>query len=246
MTKWALVTGGAKRIGQAIVLALHDKGFNIVLHYNGSEVEAISLAEKLNLVRANSCQTVKADLADEPGIDTLIRHINVHRLPLGVLVNNASLFTPDNNLSDWSSSQRLLNLNLLSPYLLATALGDNLASNQGCVINLVDIHGERPLKHHGLYSISKAGLQMATRALAQELAPKIRVNGISPGAILWPSKSDQAAIAKVTQAIPLQRAGGPKDIANTVCFILDSPYLNGQVIAIDGGRSATGYTGADG
>ena len=246
MTKWALVTGGAKRIGQAIVLALHEKGFNIVLHYNGSEVEAISLAEKLNLVRANSCQTVKADLADDLGIDTLIRHINVHRLPLGVLVNNASLFTPDNTLSDWSSSQRLLNLNLLSPYLLATALGDNLARHQGCVINLVDIHGERPLKHHGLYSISKAGLQMATRALAQELAPKIRVNGISPGAILWPSKSDQAAIAKVTQAIPLQRAGGPEDIANTVCFILDSPYLNGQVIAIDGGRSATGYTGADG
>ena len=246
MTKWALVTGGAKRIGQAIVLALHEKGFNIVLHYNGSEVEAISLAEKLNLVRANSCQTVKANLADEPGIGTLIRYINVHRLPLGVLVNNASLFTPDNTLSDWSSSQRLLNLNLLSPYLLATALGDNLASHQGCVINLVDIHGERPLKHHGLYSISKAGLQMATRALAQELAPKIRVNGISPGAILWPSKSDQAAIAKVTQAIPLQRAGGPEDIANTVCFILDNPYLNGQVIAIDGGRSATGYTGADG
>ncbi len=244
--KWALVTGGAKRIGEAIVLALHGKGFNILLHYKGSENEARALAGKLNLSRVNSCQTVQADLATEQGPLSLVQHINDHQLSLGALINNASQFVPDSSIENWQSSQQLLNLNLLAPYLLATKLSENLASNDGCVVNLVDIHGDRPLKRHGLYSISKAGLNMATRALAQELAPKVRVNGISPGAILWPSQSDQAAIASVTQAIPLARAGSPEDIADTVCFILESPYLNGQVIAIDGGRSATGYTGADG
>ncbi|MCG9755628.1 SDR family oxidoreductase [Shewanella insulae] len=246
MNKWALVTGGAKRIGEAIALTLHKRDYNLLLHYKGSKAEAMALADKLNQMREGSCQTLQADLSTERGVESLVQHISTHRLPLSALINNASLFVPDNKASDWQTCQQLLNLNLLAPYHLATRLGDNLANNRGSVINLVDIHGDRPLKHHGLYSISKAGLKMATQALAQELAPKVRVNGISPGAILWPAQSDQDAIERVTRAIPLERPGKAKDIADAVSFILDSSYLNGQVIAIDGGRSATGYTGADG
>ncbi|MFV7772542.1 SDR family oxidoreductase [Shewanella marisflavi] len=245
MTKWALITGGAKRIGKAIAIRLHQSGYNIALHYNSAQRDAQTLAGQLNQQRTGSCKLFQANLASEQEIKTLIEAVNCE-LTLSVLINNASVFHPDPEIANWQDSQHLLTTNLIAPYLLAQGLAPNLASQSGCIINLVDIHGDRPLKGHGLYSISKAGLNMATRALAQELSPAVRVNGISPGAILWPSGSETDTVTKVINEIPMKRPGTPEDIAYTVDFILNSPYLNGQIIAIDGGRSATGYTGADG
>ena len=245
MTKWALITGGAKRIGKVIAMRLHQGGYNIALHYNNSQEDAQTLAKQFNQKRTNSCRLFQANLASEQEVNKLVEAIN-SQLALSTLINNASVFYPDAEITRWQESLDLLSSNLVAPYILAKRLSDNLANQQGCIINLVDIHGDRPLKGHGLYSISKAGLIMATRALAQELSPGVRINGISPGAILWPNDCNTDAITKVIDEIPMKRPGTPEDIAYTVDFILNSPYLNGQIIAIDGGRSATGYTGADG
>lgn len=246
MEKWALVTGAAKRIGQAISQQLHQDGYNIVIHFGQSSDEAHALASEFNQKRANSAFCLQANLMKESDLTYIINTIKKKHLCLALLVNNASAFTPSPfGQTDFMQCQQTLTTNTIAPYLLAQGLFPLLSQAHGLVINLLDIHAKRPLKHHGLYSISKAALEMATLSLAQEMAPKVRVNGIAPGAILWPKNSDEHAQSDVIQAIPLARLGKSEDIAKLVSFLANAPYISGQIIAVDGGRSATGFTGAD-
>ncbi|MCK8045452.1 pteridine reductase [Shewanella sp. 1CM18E] len=245
MATWALVTGAAKRIGLAIATQLHSEGYNIIIHYGNSADEATELKNKLNMLRDNSAQVIQADLADPSAVNKLAQDILSSNLPLSVLVNNASSFYPTPlGKTDFAQAQQLLTTNVLSPYRLAEQLSPVLSQHQGCIINMLDIHGKRPLKDHGLYSISKAALEMATLSLAQELAPNVRVNGVSPGAILWPEQSDPQSQQAVLSAIPLAKLGHPEDIAKLVSHLVSAPYISGQIIAVDGGRSAVGFTGA--
>ncbi|MCL1137227.1 pteridine reductase [Shewanella pneumatophori] len=245
MATWALVTGAAKRIGLAIVSQLHSDGYNIIIHYGNSANEATQLKNKLNKLRPNSAETIQANLAEPTAVSKLAQDILSSNIQLSVLVNNASSFypTPIGN-TDFAQAQQLLTTNLLSPYLLAEQLRSLLSLHHGCIINMLDIHGKRPLKDHGLYSISKAALEMATLSLAQELAPSIRVNGVAPGAILWPEQSLEASQQAVLDAIPLAKLGQAEDIAKLISHLISAPYISGQIIAVDGGRSAVGYKGA--
>ncbi|MGS0681609.1 pteridine reductase [Shewanella sp. 125m-7] len=245
MTTWALVTGAAKRIGYTIATHLHDEGYNIVIHYGQSEKQAQALCTQLNTKRADSAIIMQADLAQADAVNQLVSQIKSSQLSLSVLVNNAASFIPTSTgETTFAQAQQLLATNLITPYLLAEALSPLLGKNNGCIINLLDIHGRRPLKDHGLYSISKAALEMATLSLAQELAPNVRVNGVSPGAILWPEQSDTLSQQAVLSAIPLAKLGQPEDIAKLICHLVSSSYISGQVIAVDGGRSAVGFMGA--
>ena len=243
MKQWALVTGAAKRIGREIAIKLHSSGYNVIIHYGASAEEARSLCDELNRTREDSCITAQADLSTEEGINDLVKVATGCKL--SILINNASEFYPT-PLQDtqFHDCQRLLTVNLLAPYFLAQKLSSLLSRNNGTIINLLAIHGQNPLKDHGMYSISKAALQMATLSLAQEMGPDIRVNGIAPGVILWPENSQNDAEESIIKQIPLAKCGSPADIANTVQFLVDSSYISGQIIAIDGGRTATGYMGA--
>ncbi|WOT06795.1 pteridine reductase [Shewanella youngdeokensis] len=245
MAKWALITGAAKRIGKAIAEQLHNDGFNILIHYDQSQTDAVALMSKLNNVRPNSAKMLQADLSVQTGLSQLTLQIDALALPLSILINNASTFYPTPlGKTDYVAAQQLLTTNLLSPYLLAEHVAPTLKRHNGCIINLIDIHGKRPLKNHGLYSISKAALEMATLSLAQELAPDIRVNGIAPGAILWPEQSNDSSQDHVLTEIPLAKLGQAGDIAKLVSHLVSAPYISGQIIAVDGGRSAVGFTGA--
>ncbi|WP_372873030.1 SDR family oxidoreductase [Shewanella sp.] len=252
---WALVTGGARRIGAAICKRLHCDGFNILIHCHHSKAEADSLALELNLLRPNSAVVLQAELGSEPGLKILVDGVTQMLGEKGgiltALVNNASVFAPEDAADidadfqgpAFDAMASVLQVNALTPYLLTKRLYSQLAIKGGAVVNLCDIHGRRPLKRHGVYSMSKAALEMATLSLAQELAPKVRVNGVAPGAILWPESPDSNADAVVKQ-IPLGRAGEPEDIATTVSFLVKADYISGQIIAVDGGRSASGFLGA--
>jgi pteridine reductase len=210
--RWALVTGAAKRIGAVITRTLHEAGANVAIHYNRSAAEAEKLAAELNRTRSSSAFTVAADMLKVEAVEkmaTTVLERTGNRLD--VLVNNASTFYP-------------------------TPLG---TAAHGVIINIVDVHSQRPLRDHPVYGAAKAGLAMLTRSLAKDLGPDVRVNGVSPGAILWPDEgmSDglRAAIVKQTA---LKRSGEPGDVAATVLFLVrDAPYITGQIIAVDGGRS---------
>lgn len=244
---WVLVTGGAKRIGAAICKALHSDGYNLIIHCNHSVTEANTLAALLNESRSGSAEVIQAQLGSGAAVDKVFSDVSqILRNTAGMLValiNNASVFTPETDRLDFTEVSNVMAVNAISPYLLAKRLYPFLAISSGAVVNLCDIHGQRPLKRHGVYSISKAALEMATLALAQELAPHVRVNGVAPGAILWPQTPNTDTDA-VCQQIPLGRVGEVMDIANTVSFLLKAGYISGQIIAVDGGRSATGYQGA--
>ncbi|KKO46037.1 pteridine reductase [Arsukibacterium ikkense] len=235
----ALVTGSAKRLGRQIICTLHQAGYRVIIHYHQSHKEANSLAGSLNQQRPNSAATLPANLLDSQALAQLASNALACFQRLDVLVNNASSFYPTPlagaTLDNWDD---LFGSNVKAPYFLAQALAPALSENNGCIINMVDIHAQQPLADHSIYCMAKAALLMMTKSLARELAPTIRVNGIAPGAILWPSQqlaeTDKAAIL---QQIPLQRTGTPEDIANTVLFLLHSPYISGQIIAVDGGRS---------
>lgn len=239
-TKTALVTGAAQRIGAEICQQLHARGFNIIVHYRASASAANSLRDNLNQLRANSCICLQADLESLADVTKLAQATLDHCSSLDVLINNASSFYPTPTLEaseeDW---QALINANLHGPFFLSKQLLPALIKSQGCIINLVDIHSDKPMRNHSIYSIAKAGVAMMTKSLAQEFAPDVRVNGVSPGAILWPefdsnAKAEQAILSK----IPMQRIGETLDIANTVGFLVcDAPYITGQIIAVDGGRT---------
>lgn len=235
--KTALITGGAARIGAQIVKTLHHNQFNIIIHCNQSKDKAQLLCDELNLIRTNSVEIVSGNLNNIDELDSLVSSIE----SIDLLVNNASVFYPksveDSEMKDWDD---VININLKAPFFLSKGLSKTLSKNDGSIINIIDIHSERPLKKHAIYNISKAGLKMLTQTLAKELAPRIRVNGVSPGSILWPQ--DSAEISEddknlMLERIALHRQGSPQDIADTVLFLANSNYITGQIINIDGGRT---------
>ena len=238
--KWALVTGAGRRVGAAITRTLHGQGAGIAVHYRASATEAESLARELNDARPGSALAVQADLLETGRLPALVSKIVAHSGRLDILVNNASSFYPT-PLADISDGQweDLLGTNLKAPLFLARAALPHLKSSRGIIVNIVDIHAIRPLKNHTMYGAAKAGLGFLTRALARDLAPDIRVNGVAPGAILWPEGgvTDQMRDSVLKQ-IPLRRLGEPDDIATCVLYLVrDAHYVTGQIIAVDGGRS---------
>jgi pteridine reductase len=236
----ALITGAAHRIGAQIARTLHAEGMDLVLHYRSSEAAARALKDELEAGRADSILLLPADLHDCAGFPALIDRIRAFRGRLDVLVNNASSFypTPFATVTE-AQWEDLIGSNLKGPFFLAHEAAPLLRSAGGCVVNLVDIHAERPLKDHPVYSIAKAGNAMMVKALARELGPEVRVNGIAPGAILWPDRGlSEAAKGEILARTALQRAGSPADIARTLLFLVrDAGYITGQILAVDGGRT---------
>ena len=239
--KVALVTGAAKRIGATICRHLHADGANIVIHYRGSADEANALCDELNSERLESAIMLQADLADSAAIDDLVAAAGKWRNSLDILINNASSFypTPIGEITE-ASWDDLVGTNLKAPLFLSQAAAPLLRDSRGAIINIVDIHSQRPLRDHAVYGSAKAGLAMLTRALAKDLAPEIRVNGVSPGAIMWPeNESNDIAHQRIVSQTPLKRIGSPGDIASAVLFLATESFINGQVISIDGGRSVS-------
>ena len=235
--KTALITGGAARIGAQIAKTLHNNDFNIIIHCNQSKDKAQLLCDELNLLKEKSAKVVVGNLNNIESINTIVESIE----SIDLLVNNASVFYPLSvDESDSENWDNILDVNLKAPFFLSKGLSQKLNSSEGSIINIIDIHADRPLKKHSVYNISKAGLKMLTLTLAKELAPSIRVNGVSPGSILWPqegaeiSESDKSIML---ERIALKRQGSPQDIADTVLFLANSNYLTGQIINVDGGRT---------
>ncbi|MBI3903948.1 MAG: pteridine reductase [Nitrosomonadales bacterium] len=240
--KVVLVTGGAKRVGAAICRKLHAAGANIVVHYRASLYEALALQAELNGLRANSALCVQANLLDMSVLPEVVAQAVQHFGHLDALVNNASSFyaTPLNEI-DTRQWHDLIGTNLQAPLFLAQAAAVELRRRHGAIVNIADIHAERPMQDHLLYSVAKAGLAALTKGLAQELAPQVRVNAIAPGAIVWPEGAEwenEERRRRIIAHTLLKREGEPDDVARTVKFLLaDAPYITGQVIAVDGGRS---------
>ena len=235
--KTALITGGAARIGAQIAKTLHNNDFNIIIHCNQSKDKAQLLCDELNLLKEKSAKVVVGNLNNIESINTIVESIE----SIDLLVNNASVFYPLSvDESDSENWDNILDVNLKAPFFLSKGLSQKLNSSEGSIINIIDIHADRPLKKHSVYNISKAGLKMLTLTLAKELAPSIRVNGVSPGSILWPQEG--AEISELDKSIMLERIalkrqGSPQDIADTVLFLANSNYLTGQIINVDGGRT---------
>jgi pteridine reductase len=235
-----LVTGGAKRLGAAIARRCHEAGANLVVHYHRSRPSADALVADLNSARAASAVTACADLNDVACLPGLVAAALDEFGRLDVLVNNASTFypTPVGTIS-LSQFDDLVGTNLRAPLFLSQAAAPALRATQGLVLNMVDIHGRRPLKAHPVYSAAKAGLVMLTMSLARELGPEVRVNGIAPGPVLWPERDlDPGLKDEIIAKTALKRSGSPDDIARTALYLAtEAPYVTGQVITVDGGRS---------
>jgi pteridine reductase len=240
--KVVLVTGAAKRVGAAICRQLHAGGARIAVHYRSSAAAAQSLCETLNESRPDSAAAFHADLLETPALPQLVSRIVEKFGRLDALVNNASSFyaTPLTDI-DEQQWQDLLGTNLKAPLFLAQAAAAELRRHHGAIVNIADIHAERPMLGHLLYSTAKAGLVALTKGLAQEMAPQVRVNAIAPGVIIWPEGEvweNAETRRKIVAHTLLKREGSPEDIARTVQFLIaDAPYITGQVIAVDGGRS---------
>ncbi len=238
--KVVLVTGAARRIGAAIVTCLQQNGARVAIHFRGSRDEAAGLASTLNAARPDSAAIFRADLLQTDTIGTLVDEVLAWGGRLDGLVNNASTFypTPVGEITedDWTD---LVGSNFKAPLFLSQAAAPHLEKTGGSIVNLVDIHARRPLRNHPVYGPAKAALAMLTRSLAKDLAPAIRVNGVSPGAILWPEDGMSSAVQEsILRQVPLERAGQPDDIAGCVLYLMrDAPYVTGQIIAVDGGRS---------
>ncbi len=235
-----LITGAARRIGASIATHLHAHGFNVVIHHNRSSQAADQLVEQLNNQRADSAVRLQADLLNSDALEPLINESAAVWGRLDALINNASTFYPTlaGSITEdhWAD---LIGTNLKAPLFLAQAAIPHLRRQHGSIVNIVDIHAQRPMRKHTVYSIAKAGLAALTRSLARDLAPEIRVNAIAPGAILWPEEEmDGATKQAILERVALQRPGEPTDIASAVKYLLqDAHYVTGQIIAIDGGRS---------
>ncbi|MGA7595986.1 MAG: pteridine reductase [Gallionella sp.] len=240
--KVVLVTGGAKRVGAAICRRLHAAGAQLAIHYRSSGPEALALQDELNALRPDSAAVFQADLLELEALPELLQEVILKFRQLDALVNNASSFyaTPlaDIDEQQW---QDLLGTNLKAPLFLSQAAAAELRRHRGCVVNIADIHAERPMHGHLLYSTAKAGLVALTKALAQEMAPHVRVNAVAPGVIVWPETGewmDEAERRRIIAHTLLKREGEPDDIARTVAFLIqDAPYITGQIISVDGGRS---------
>jgi pteridine reductase len=240
--KAVLVTGGARRVGAAICRELHARGANLIVHYRSSSWDAQVLQDELNRLRPGSVALVQADLVDVDRLPNLIEESASRFGRLDALVNNASSFfpTPLGEITEtmWDD---LIGSNLKAPLFLSQAAAPWLRKQRGCIVNIVDIHSEWPLKGYVVYNAAKGGLATLTRSLALELGPDIRVNGVSPGPILWPEDGEwkeEAARQHIIERTVLKRTGEPEDIARTVSFLItDAPYITGQIINVDGGRS---------
>jgi pteridine reductase len=236
--KTALITGAARRLGAQTARTLHQNGANIIIHYGRSSADALQLANELNRVRQDTASTLQANLLDTDAVQTMANQACKLFNGLDILVNNASSFYPTRvGEIDPQNFDDLVGTNFKAPLFLSQACYPTLRQSQGSIINLVDIHARSPLKDHIVYTCAKAANLMLTRSLALEMGPEVRVNGVAPGAILWPengiSNSQQEDILK---QVPLGRSGNPTDIAQTILFLITSDYINGQIIAVDGGR----------
>ena len=237
-----LITGAARRIGAAIARTLHDAGARTILHCNRSRDEADALCAELEARRKGSCAVVQHDLLDVDGLAALIERAAAVFGRLDGLVNNASSFhaTPFGAVTprDWED---LMGSNLRAPLFLAQAAAPHLKRTHGAIVNVVDIHAERPLRSYIVYSVAKTGLAGLTRALAVEMGPEVRVNGVAPGTILWPDAGEHFAPdeqRRIVGQTPLARVGAPEDVAGAVKYLLfDAPFVTGQILAVDGGRS---------
>lgn len=238
--KVALITGGAQRLGGALARALHAQGMRLVIHYHSSESAAHALQAELHQVRPNSVMLVRGDLGAG---ERLLRNLVFETVEafdrLDVLINNAAQFYPTEfghaTETQWDE---IISINLKAPFFLAQTAAPHLKKYGGSILNITDIYGDRPLVNYAVYSISKAGLVMLTKALARELGPDVRVNGIAPGVILWPETGlDEMSKQRIISRTPLKRSGEPGDIATAAVFLTrDAGYITGQVIAVDGGR----------
>lgn len=237
--KVALITGSARRIGAVIAQYLHQAGADVVIHYRHSAKEAQALQQKLNAQRENSCFLVQADLLQIDALPKLIASVIQQTQRLDILINNASSFypTPVGTITEdnWDD---LIGSNLKAPLFLSQAATPYLKSSHGCIVNIIDIHGIRPMKAHPVYSPAKAGLAMLTHSLARELGAEIRVNGVAPGAIIWPENDLESDTAtEILAKTALKRQGTPEDIAKAVLFLVkDADYITGHIIPVDGGR----------
>ncbi|MGN6093577.1 MAG: pteridine reductase [Luteibacter jiangsuensis] len=237
-----LVTGGARRVGAAIVRRLHAAGCSVAIHYRHSGADAEALARELDAVRAGSVATFPAALDDDTALHPLIEAVVQRFGRLDGLVNNASAFYPtpigETTSAHWDD---LFSANARAPFFLAQAAAPALRAAGGAIVSIVDIYAERPLAGHTVYSMAKAALAMLTLSLAKELAPEVRVNAVAPGAILWPAsgKPEEAAESLIAKT-PLGRKGEPEDVAEAVRWLLlDARYTTGQVVRVDGGRALT-------
>ncbi len=239
-SKVALVTGAARRVGAAIARRLHAAGANVVLHYRGADAEAAQLEKELNADRAGSAMRLKGDLLAPVAPKALVEAALQRYARLDILVNNASAFYPtavgEIELGHW---EELMGSNLRAPLFLAQAAAPQLALAGGAIVNIADIHAERPLKGYVVYSLAKAGLVALTRSLALELAPAVRVNAVAPGAIAWPEDGqfEPGERERIVATTPLRRTGNADEIAQAVHFLCTAPFVTGQVLAVDGGRS---------
>jgi len=240
MQKNVLITGAAKRIGAACARLLHGKGCNVFLHYRSSKEDALQLCYELNQIRPDSAYMMQADLLNRGEREALVSEACMAWGRIDVLVNNASSFYPtamvDVTEQQWDE---LMGSNLKAPFFLAKALSETLTDNRGCIVNIVDIHAERGLMGYPVYSIAKAGLVAMTKILAKELGPTVRVNGVAPGAILWPDNDlSEQGRQEILQRVALKRCGEPEDIAKAVWFLIrDADYMTGQILTVDGGRT---------
>jgi len=240
--KVVLVTGGARRVGAAICRRLHAAGANLLVHYRASAIEARALQVELNAHRADSVALAQADLLMTAACSQLVKAALKHFGQLDAVVNNASSFyaTAVGEITEQAWDD-LVGTNLKAPLFLAQAAAPELRKQHGCIVNLVDIHAELPMRNHAVYTAAKGGLAALTRALARDLGPEIRVNGVAPGTILWPDDEtwrDEVSRQRIINQTALKRIGEPDDIAKAVQFLLaDAPYITGQILAVDGGRS---------
>ena len=240
--KIVLITGGAKRVGASICRLLHENGANLMIHYRTSVNEARGLQAELNLKRANSVAIIQGDVLNLSVLPSLVQETIKHFGKLDVLINNASSYYPTEiggiNEEQW---QDLMGSNLKAPLFLSQAAAIELRKQQGCIINITDMHVERPKKGYIVYSIAKAGLVTLTKSLAHELSPEVRVNAVAPGPVMWPENNpqfDELYRQRVISQTLLKRIGEPNDIAKAVKFLIqNAPFITGQVIAVDGGRS---------
>jgi len=238
-----LVTGGARRLGAAIARRLHAEGASILIHYRASRADAERLAAELNAARAGSAAIHRADLLDLAALPGIVEATIAAFGGLDVLINNASTFYPTPlGAVTAAAFDDLIGSNLRAPLFLTQAAAAALKARRGLVLNMVDIHASRPLKRHPVYSAAKAGLVMLTKSLARELAPEVRVNAIAPGPVLWPEGELDATLKeRIIERTALKRFGTPEDVARAALFFVkDAPYVTGQVLAIDGGRSVGG------
>lgn len=238
--KWALVTGAARRVGACIVRMLHDEGAGVAIHCRDSRKSADALTAELNKIRPGSAFVAQADLLNLAELGAMVEAVAGRGGRLDILINNASSFfpTPLGGVTE-SQWEDLVGTNMRAPFFLAQAAIPHLKAARGVIINVIDIHATRPLRNYAIYGAAKAGLAMLTRAMARDLAPDIRVNGVAPGAVLWPDDGlSEHTRESIIRQIPMKRPGKPEDVGGCVLYLVrDAAYVTGQIIVVDGGRS---------